>query len=151
MTIFITHFHPVSAHLRHMGILIHPHLYHRLLQLGLRAGRWHPARGGTVSPPWPWFQRTRRWEEEREVARQRRAGRMIRSGRETGKVCRRRKRGGAKLVPSPLEKRREKELLLHLGPEGAPWGQPSETRALWTRISSLNVYFSAQNTYLKDR
>lgn len=72
------------------------------------------------------------------MVRQRRAGRTIRSGRETGKVCRRRKRG-AKLVPSPLEKRREKELLLHLGPEGAPWGQPSETRALWTRISSLKV------------
>lgn len=35
-------------------------------------------------------------------------------------------------MPSPREKRRVKELHLHLGPEGAPWGQPSEMRALWT-------------------
>lgn len=60
-------------------------------------------------------------------------GRTTRSDRETG----RRKRGGAKLAPSPLERWREKELLLHLGPEGAPWGQPSETRALWTTTSLL--------------
>lgn len=60
--------------------------------------------------------------------------RQKKAGRETGKVRRRRKRGVAKLVSSPLEKRREKELLLHLGPEGARWGQPSEMRALWTMI-----------------
>lgn len=64
------------------------------------------------------------------MGRQKRVERMIRSGKETGRMRRKRKRGGAKLVPSPLERRREKELLLHLGPEGAPWGQPSETRAL---------------------
>lgn len=78
-------------------------------------------------------------EEEREVGRQKRAVRTIRSGRETGEMRRRRKTGGAKLAPSPLERRREKELLLHLGPEGAPWGQPSETRALWTKTSSISI------------
>lgn len=82
----------------------------------------------------------RGWEE-REAASQGRAGRMIWSGRETGKLRRRRKRGGAKLAPSPLEKRREKELLHHHGPEGTQWGQPSETRALWTRVSSVSIKF----------
>lgn len=46
---------------------------------------------------------------------------------------RKRKRGGAKLELSPLDSRRERELLRLHGPEGAPWGQPSERRALWTR------------------
>lgn len=81
-------------------------------------------------------------EVERQVGRQKRVART-RSDKETGKTHRKRKREGAKLAPSPLERRREKELLLHLGPEGAPWGQPSETRALWTRIyhSTLIIFF----------
>lgn len=88
-----------------------------------------------MSPLRPWFPGTRRREEEaREVGRRKRTERMTRSGREMGKMRRRRKRGEAKLAPSPLERTREKELLLHLGPEGAPCGQPSETRALWTRL-----------------
>lgn len=41
-------------------------------------------------------------------------------------------RGEARPMTSPLEKRKEKELHLHLCPEGAPWGQPSEMRALST-------------------
>lgn len=64
------------------------------------------------------------------MGRQKRVGRMTGTGKETGRRHRRRKRGGAKLVPSPLRRRRERELPLHLGPEGAPWGQPSEMRAL---------------------
>lgn len=79
------------------------------------------------------------------MGRQKRVGRTTRSDRETGRMRRRRKRGGAKLAPSPLERRREKELLLHLGPEGAPWGQPSETRALRTRTFLVSIQFSAQN------
>lgn len=75
------------------------------------------------------------------MGRQKSVGRTTRSGKETGKTHRKRKRGGAKLAPSPLERRREKELLLHLGPEGAPWGQPSETRALWTKTSTLSITF----------
>lgn len=71
-----------------------------------------------------------------EVARHKKKGRVIRSGRETGKKHRRTKRGGVRLMTSPLEKRKEKEL--HLGPEGAPWGQPSEVRALLT-IKSLST------------
>ncbi len=70
-----------------------------------------------------------------EVVRQKRAGRMTGSGRGIRTMCRKRKRRRAKLAPSPLERRKEKELLLHLGPEGAPCGQPSETRALWIRTS----------------
>lgn len=77
----------------------------------------------------------------KEEGRKKRVERTTRSGRETGEMCRKRKRGEAKLVPSPLERRREKELLLHLGPEGAPWGQPSETRALWTAKSSIKNPF----------
>lgn len=68
----------------------------------------------------------------REVGRHKKKGRVTRTGRETGKNHRKTKRGGARLMPSPREKRRVKELHLHLGPEGAPWGQPSEMRALWT-------------------
>lgn len=66
------------------------------------------------------------------MGKQKRAGRMTGSGGERGRRSRKRKRGGAKLAVSSLERRREKELLLHLGPEGAPWGQPTETRALST-------------------
>lgn len=40
-------------------------------------------------------------------------------------------------MPSPLEKRKEKELHLRLGPEGAP----SEMRALWTVMNSLSKQF----------
>lgn len=70
-----------------------------------------------------------------------RVEKKTRSGRETGRTRRKRKRGGAKLVPSPLERRREKELL-HLGPEGAPWGQPSETRTLWMSKYPVTILFS---------
>lgn len=66
-------------------------------------------------------------------------GRAIGSGRETRKKHRRTERGGVRPMPSPLEKRREKELHLQLGPEGAPWGQPSEKRALWTAVGSLSA------------
>lgn len=83
-----------------------------------------------------------------EVGRQKAVERMTRSDRETGRMRRKRKRGGAKLAPSPLERRREKELLLHLGPEGAPWGQPSETRALWTRNSKSHNILKKHNSFL---
>lgn len=70
-------------------------------------------------------------EEERGVARQRRVGWTIKPCGQMGKVGKKRRRGMAMVAPSPREKRREKELLLHhLDPEGAPWGQPSETRSL---------------------
>ncbi len=94
-----------------------------------------------MSPLPPWFPGTRRLEGEgREVERQK-TEKTTRSGRETGKMCRRRKRGRAKLAPSPLKRRKEKELLLHLGPEGAPCGQPSETRALWIKTYSFKCLF----------
>lgn len=77
----------------------------------------------------------------REVGRHRKKGRVIRSGRETGMKHKRTERGEARPTTSPLEKRKEKELHLHLGPEGAPWGQPSEMRALWIAVNSFSVQF----------
>lgn len=77
----------------------------------------------------------------REVVRHRKKGRVIRSGRETGMKHKRTERGGARPMTSPLEKRKEKELHLYLGPEGAPWGQPSEMRALWTALNMLSRQF----------
>lgn len=77
----------------------------------------------------------------REVVRHRKKGRVIRCGRETGMKHKRTKRGGVRPMTSPLEKRKEKELHLHLGPEGAPWGQPSEMRALQIALNSLSIQF----------
>lgn len=77
----------------------------------------------------------------REVGRHRKKGRVIRSGRETGMKHKRTERGEARPMTSPLEKRKEKELHLHLGPEGAPWGQPSEMRALWIAVNSFSIQF----------
>lgn len=77
----------------------------------------------------------------REVVRHIKKGRVIRSGREKGMKHKRTKRGGVRQMTSPLEKRKEKELHLHLGPEGAPWGQPSEMRALWIAFNSLRIQF----------
>lgn len=75
----------------------------------------------------------------REVGRHRKKGRVIRSGRETGMKHKRTERGEARPMTSPLEKRKEKEL--HLHPEGAPWGQPSEMRALWIAVKSFSIQF----------
>lgn len=75
----------------------------------------------------------------REVVRHRKKGRVIGSGRETGRKHKRSKRGEVRPMTSPLEKRKEKELHRHLGPEGAPWGQPSEMRALRKALNPLSA------------
>lgn len=84
----------------------------------------------------------------REVVRHIKKGRVIRSGREKGMKHKRTKRGGVRQMTSPLEKRKEKELHLHLGPEGAPWGQPSEMRALWIAFNSLRIQFCTTRSIL---
>lgn len=71
------------------------------------------------------------------MGRPKTAGRKTWSDKGTRRMDKWTKKGRAKLAPSPLG-RREKELLLHLGPEGAPWGQPSERRALRTKDKPVN-------------